>query len=490
MALYPPNIIYPNGRENIYLRQINIEWENLVELDASSPIMYEILFTDSYIDEDIDNIEWVQIAIVSCTATSFLWNIPFYVKSNLCRVAIRSRNFRGERSNLSISADNFVIQSKILQPPAIFSPTEKTTYYSYIPIILNNEALLGTHSSRSFYRIYYSSESQGTEWSLVVDNLHIDSSVYYWDVRSFNGADDYSLKVELVEGDNISLPSFIRNISISSLNYFIIDTEPPMGTIKIVDNIEFTNQRDIVLEMTAFDETTNVKSISIQQANDNPENIVATSIPQENSNRVSWQITGDDGIKYMQAKLEDYGGNITVLKHMKQKFTNIVENENKRYFRTYDSIVNKKATSFTSYNNDLWNSFDNQLYKNKELVYTDINNITALRFFNNILYIGSKNSENKGILERRNNNVISIINSFSSYNSIINVMDVFNSNLFIGCENGELYVFNGISLSLINSFSSSIINLFTDNSTLYIFLKGESKIVSYNCVDFSNIIID
>ena len=261
MTLNPPNIIYPNGKENIYLRQINIEWENLVELDPSSPVMYEILFTDLYTDEST---EWIEIAVVACTSSSFLWNIPFYVKSSTCRVAIRSRNFRGERSGLSISADDFIIQSKKLQPPAIFSPTKNTTYYSYIPIILNNEALIGTHSSRSFYRIYYSSESQSIEWSIVIDNLHIDSSVYYWDVRSFNSADDYSLKIELVEGDNVSLPSFIRDINISSLNYFILDTAPPTGTIKIKDNVEFTNQRDVVLEVTSFDETTGVKSISIQ----------------------------------------------------------------------------------------------------------------------------------------------------------------------------------------------------------------------------------
>ena len=138
----------------------------------------------------------------------------------------------------------------------------------------------------------------------------------------------------------------------------------------------------------------------------------------------------------------------------------------------------------------MWNSFDNQLYKNKELVYTDINEITALKFFNNVLYIGLKDSSNKGILEKRNNNVISIINNFSSYNSIINIMNVFSEKLYIGCENGELYVFDGISLSLINSFSNSIINLFTDNSVLYIFLDGESKIVSYNGVFFNDINID
>src|SRR6056297_3507755 len=102
MSLQPPNLLSPNGNEIFFQRQINISWENVIKSSSSYPMSYEIFFTDDFVGFYKTN--WVQIAIVNNNQTNFLWDIPFSVKGDKCRIAIRTRDFKGDRSDFSISA--------------------------------------------------------------------------------------------------------------------------------------------------------------------------------------------------------------------------------------------------------------------------------------------------------------------------------------------------------------------------------------------------
>jgi len=481
MSLQPPNLLSPNGNEVFTQRQINISWENVSESVSSHPKSYEIFFTDDFVNFEKTN--WVQIAVVNDNESSFLWDIPFSIKGNNCRVAIRTRDFRGDRSKLSVSANDFEIESKMLKSPSVFSPSSGKTYFSYIPFILDHSALLGTASQRSFYRIYYSSKSLDIDWTIVTQDLPVGSEVFYWDVRGFASSTDYSFKVELVEGENVSNPVIIDNIKINSFTFFVFDTVPPKGDMSI-EGPEFTNQRDIVINVSAFDLTTDIKSIIIKQADDTFDNITTEGAEQgldtSDQQSLTWQITGEDGAKYIQAYLKDFGNNIFPL------------TSEKKYFRKLYSDNNEEITAIEVNNNngDVWFGVGPKLYKNGSLIETFDNQITSLAFFRDVLYIGLKTDSDKGILKRIINNNITTVDEFTENESIINRMVGYNSKLYLGFENGDLYLFNGTSISSVSNLGNSIINLSTDNAVLYIFLQGVLKFVIYDETTFTDVNVD
>jgi len=90
---------------------------------------------------------------------------------------------------------------------------------------------------------------------------------------------------------------------------------------------------------------------------------------------------------------------------------------------------------------------------------------TSLEIYNNVLYIGIKDDENKGILQRLTTTVETVadnnqeftdvaetvVNSLYSADSVINVMEVFDNTLFLGLDNGELLSFKGSAIRSENS---------------------------------------
>ena len=97
MKLYPPNLLSPNGSEVFANRRIVVSWENVIESDPNYPRFYEIYFTDDFVDFEKTN--WTQIAVVEDIENNFTWDLPFSVKGDNCRIAIRTRDFKGDRSH-------------------------------------------------------------------------------------------------------------------------------------------------------------------------------------------------------------------------------------------------------------------------------------------------------------------------------------------------------------------------------------------------------
>jgi len=72
------------------------------------------------------------------------------------------------------------------------------------------------------------------------------------------------------------------------------------------------------------------------------------------------------------------------------------------------------------------------------------------------------------------------LNSLYSSDSIINTMEVFDSNLFLGLQNGTLLSFNGATITVENDayVDSRNINLIkTDGNLLYIFFENTTEIL-------------
>ena len=479
-----PTFIYPNGGEDIWFREITITWEEPT-YNSQDYNWYEIFFTDNYTVDGSPN--WIQIASLPVPASSFDWNMPVFVKGAQCRFAIRLRNQKGERSEKTISASDITIKSSPLESPAVFSPSPYGNYFSYVPIIFNQSNVVGKISQRAFYRGYYSSETHGIDWTVIPKVFYVGSPTYYWNVENIPSSNDYSFKFELVEGDSISKPVFINNVNINVLNYFTIDTIPPKGTVKIRDSQQYTNKRDVVLDIQSFDETTAVKSVTMQQSvfANNAFQVESTGIEQNLGNIITWQIYGgEDGVKYLQAKLKDYGDNVELDSYSVEK----------KYFRVYNSIPDNTVSAImietTADESFIWAAFAGegyQVYKGRTFIVAPSYEVTAMNIYSNVPYFCLKTSSNTGILQRYINETLYTLMTFTDIDSVINSTTVFNSLLILAMENGDLYSFNGTILQKLTSFENSITGVFTDNNLLYIMFDKSSVMSVYDGYSFSTV---
>jgi len=488
-----PSLLYPNGGEVFFNNQIEIVWTEPASLTVSDDLhWYKIFFTESY--SRLKQPEWNQIAVVPIGNTSFTWNMSPFVKGNKCRIGMRAVNHKGKRSKISISAANFYIQDKRLPKPSVLDPHNGYSYFSYVPIILDPLGVVGQCSERAFYQIYYSSKEQGVDWTLLYSNLSISTKPIRWDIRNLNSSDDYVLKIELVDDNNISEPVFVENIKINTLNYYLVDTCPPVGTIKIINNDEYIKDRDVIINTKAYDATIGTDVIRVEQLNINSSGNTTDVGPYQSLSDLStWHIKGNDGVKLIQARFRDFAGNIVL---------NSVEKE---FFRTYKSLNNIEVTSFLSDTETgdvrLWTAFGGtrpQLYLNTALLSNVDGEVTALEFFEGILYVAIKNDDNEGILQRYIGGTINTVYDLDSVDSVINTMVVFDNKLFLGLANGRLLSFNGSTISSENSnnlFDYSIYYLATDDNIIYIFLDNYKNIYimrknSQGVYFFSEITVD
>jgi hypothetical protein len=460
-----PVIVYPNGGENITESSITIQWEepSSIALVEDKVLWYEIFITEDYKSEDSKNL--IQIASLPIGTTSFYYNIHNNFKGKKCRIAIRVVNSSGERGPFVFSANDFSVVNKRLPIPSIFKPVAGNTYFSYIPVIFDNDGVVGRCSQRSFYQMYYKSDSQEIDWTLGLSNIMVSQRNINWDVSNFPTASDYSLKFEMIDGDRVSEPVFVNDVTINNINYFLIDTLPPSGQIKIRNNREYINERDVVLELKAYDRTTGVKDYRIEQLDISSSGVSLgehIGAFQSIAEVATWHIPSeDDGVKIICARFRDYADNT-------------VTDEGGKYFRTYKSLQDMGISAFIKEGEDIWYAFGDEsnpsntpyLYKNTTLISSLSGIATALAYYDSILYIAIKDEENKGILQKYvgfniesvvdnseqyldDNNTV--INSLYESDSVINAMEVFNDTLFLGMQNGKLVSFKGSTVRTVNS---------------------------------------
>jgi hypothetical protein len=476
-SLNTPSFVYPNGGEIVFDRELSVSWKRPAKPSIDNdPVWYELFFTDSW--DDAKEPEWVQIATLPSTTDGFVWKIPFSIRSNKCRLGIRSRDHSGQRSVMNLSADNFTIQEKSLLAPAVFHPVDGGSYHQYVQIVLDYSGVSGTYSQRALYQIYYSSLSNGIDWTPVRQNIPIGTQPFFWDIRDIPPGSDYSLKVILLDDKgNSSIPVFIRDMQLAPLDYFLLDTTPPVGKVSIENNLDYTKDRNLILRLEAFDETTGVKSVILKQVFDGEETF---GTEQEMANIKSWYITGDvDGSRCIQSLFKDFGEN------------QVSTEETGKFFRRYIYNANEEVTAFIAVKNGntltLYTAFGGdspKLYVGKTSKVDLEDEASCLCFFDGNIYVATKNEENQGKLNKLEGSDITEVYAIGSDDSSIVSMAVYNSVLYFGLQNGDLYSFDGASVSFVSSFGSQIQTLFSDGNVLYVFVENDENIRTYDGTTF------
>lgn len=378
-----PTIISPNGGELVVSRVLNITWYSPTPHDTDNQaVWYELFFTDKY--ESDKKIDWKQIAFVPAMNSSFNWKLPVGVHGDKCRLGIRCRDAKGAVSNIAVIGGDFSILIDRLASPTVVSPVSASVHRLSMSIVFDHGAILGNISQRAFYQVYYSSEALGIDWTPVNENIPFGSDIFIWDLRDLESSNDYHLKIILANEDGItSEPFFVDNLSILQMNYVILDSTPPKGRIETPNNLRFTRNKDIALRLTAFDETTDIVSVVLEQVDITPDpytglvtETVDASGEQLFSEFMTWHLAGEDGEKVIQARFKDVAGNF------------FLDSELDKYFALFLENNAQTVTAITTQNGIVWTAFSNgsdfSLFKDKEMVADLEGEATAIEVFDDI----------------------------------------------------------------------------------------------------------
>mgnify|MGYP001565500830 CR=1 FL=1 len=508
----------------------------------TSVVSYEIEYTENY---QTDKTVWHTLKRrIPWTETSFNWVVGKMIKSDSVRIRMRSKNSLDQSlSDWSMSSGNFLINIFKLIPPVIVSPVGNQVYTDFILIILDETLTKGTFNQKVRYTLEYSSEKRNIDFTVIVKNLPVGQNVIRWNLDNLLPSDDYILRltaknfaVSCLQSDEPTPDQigyrFIYNIQIQQPGMFLIDTKPPQAVLDIEDSEGATNELVHTITIFAEDDTSEVEQIQIRECDastklalgntettnfgeiiecktiekllesDNVDFGKLIGKPLGYSTKTQWTLTDKSGLRKLEALLTDTGGN-TSIQNISKTFIPVFRN---------DSLINDLIVSVEQKNNTTINqdSQGNVIVQEEvstfEVAYlvTDDGQYWTLEPFPRLIgfavssrslrklfvYNGSvylftyRSTVDSGIIYIDNKSLISILFTFPNNLSQTNSVAQFSDILYIGLENGELWKYNGATVSLVTTFPSPISSIFGDNQYLYVSFYNSSLVVLYNGEEF------
>lgn len=510
---------------------------------STPSIVYEIEYTDKY---DNDQTVWSSLKRrISGTESSYLWIVGKMIKSDKVRIRIRARlTSDGSVSDWSMISGNFSINVFKLIPPAIVNPLPNYIYTDFILVILDETLTRETYSQKIRYTLDYSSKKQNIDWTRIQSNLPFGQNVIRWNIEGLLPSDDYILRLtvknsstscqqnEPPQPDQVT-HRFVYNITIQQPGMFIIDTKPPQAVLDVENVFAVTNELNQTINVFAEDATTDISQIQIRECNssnelalgniDNPiigttdcesiESLVAgenvdfdrvLSKPQGYSSKILWTFDDVSGIRKLEAMLTDYGGN-TSLQEKSKTFLPVFKSDVKIYdfiiaqeqreqvTITQDPegnvVVNTEAATYeVAYIATLGQYWILEPFPRMLFQSSVDREIRKLFLYNDVMYVftyaNNDSVTDEGIVFRDDKTQTVAIYEFTSPLSITNSVAQFETEMYIGLENGELHSYNGSSFTLVETFSDPILSLAGDSQYLYIGFSNSANITLYNGSEF------
>ena len=153
----------------------------------------EIFFTDNYIDDH--RTSWSRIARIPYTANKFIWNFGDRFKSDRCRMGIRVVDPTGKRTKIFKSANNFSILKSVPKSPSVISPAKGMRYSDSMPIVLDFQDTIETHSARDRIFIYYRSVKKEIPLTAIKERVLVSSGPIRWDISDLPNSEDYEIVI-------------------------------------------------------------------------------------------------------------------------------------------------------------------------------------------------------------------------------------------------------------------------------------------------------
>jgi len=104
------------------------------------------------------------------------------------------------------------------------------------------------------------------------------------------------------------------------------------------------------------------------------------------------------------------------------------------------------------------------------------NEPTAIASFNNQIYIATVDELNLGTLNRYTGaSSIEVIIGFEIPDSNITCMAGHAANLYLGMQNGSVYIYDGATITLVDQLTNPVASMSSDGSSLYLALRNSDK---------------
>lgn len=540
--LYAPRIIAPASNTQYNQGVVSVAW-NINDPPASFPlednnsVTYEIEYTDDYRGA-LTNWHALKKRIPYST-TSYEWHVGKMIKSSTIRIRMRAKNIEDEGYSPWSISDEFGVNVFRLIPPAIVSPASNVLYTDFIMIILDETLTRNSYNQKVRYTLEYFSAKRGIDWTVIRANIPFGQNIVRWDIDSLLPSDDYILRLTArnqstsyvetpaSEPDQIRR-AYVHNIQIQQAGMFLIDTKPPQAIIEIESSSGVISQLEQTVNVFAEDETSEVRKIQLRECNagsilalgdlEDPYDPTGGCTPIDellddlsqfgkdvgDATKLQWIFGDESGLKKLEALLTDAGGNTSAQEATKvflnsfsaavalTDFEIVIEQRDKV---TIDestmppSIVVEPSIFEVVYvgtnTGELW-----VLEPFARLLYTipGSPSIQSIVNFNDLIYLFTYDAtDDTGSAYRHDVSEPTLINTFSNSLSILRGESEYNSYLYLGFDNGELWVFNGLAFSLVTTFADPISALFADRNYLYVGFQNSNKLQLYNGTSFTEV---
>lgn len=482
-ALKRPTLIFPNGNEVLYTREIEISWQESVPPTTDRlAVFYEIFYSENY--DFTTEPDWKMIASIPAGIGRYNWRVGNNFRSKNMRCGVRAVNSRGERSDMSVSANSFTLNKALPLSPVILSPVPNSRYSDTVTFIFEDTAILNTFAQRAKYSIFYSSDNLNIPLSPIAENIPVGSGPIVWDTANVRDSDDYVITVFLKDDDgNKSKEVNIRNIAIIHDSFFLVDTKEPIVYMEINDNATYTKDANVSLKIFAYDEMTGVHSLQIIEETE-AENTIIDYGPVETYAEIkSYELNPTNGVKTLKANIQDFAGN-----------------RPKAYSQSWKVLINVKAEDAvdilaTSTQNKLYFATNDTFGKiyvadpNPSFLVQASKKISALGYYKDVLYVSYINDNQTAEVVKYADGVFSEAFGLMIENSQVIAMTSYRENLFVATRNGSLYVYNNTSLTFVRNFDTQINRLYTNQDLLYITFKNNKNIFVSDGTTFTEVVI-
>jgi len=539
-ALYAPKIETPIPGQTINNGTVSITWSKASQPSTDSSIApadvtFEIEYTDDYKGRETN---WYTLKRrIPWSTTSFSWRVGNMIKSDSVRLRMRAKDVRrNAASDWYLMDGDFTINVFKLQPPAIVSPISGRVYSDYLTIILDETPLRETYHQKVRYTLDYSSSKRSVSWTTIAANVPPGENIIRWDLSNMSPSDDYVLRLRVrgLKSDPTSTEDqfasqFIHDIEIQQPGMFLIDTIPPEGVLRIENSTGVTNEPKQTIEIFAEDATTDIVQMQLRECNatqdlqlgnleedeeeteecdtitellanlgDPPDFDHLIGKPLEYSPKTVWAFDSEEsGIKKIEAMFVDSGGNMSI-----QEQSRVYLSAFSSDYTINDFIVRIESRDSVSYSEgggsgsytletalyevaylgtesgEIWvlEPFPRLVYR-----YSGGLSVKKIYEFNQTIYIFTyDDSVSEGAVYRLDAVQPTLLYSFTSSLSEVTGVTDYALKMYMGMKNGELWVYNGFSFQLANTFTDPISTLHSSESYLYIGFDNSSKIVLFD----------
>jgi len=515
--------------------------------EATTVISYEIEYTDNYQFENTTwhtlkrRIPWTEESFtwnVGKMIKSSTVRVRIRAKNSM----------DGALSDWSMSSGDFSINVFKLVPPAIVSPLGSHVYTDFILIILDETLTRNTFNQKVRYTLEYSSEKREIDWTVIARDIPVGQNVIRWNLDDLAPSDDYVLRLTAKNAATSCLEAgeptpdqisrrFVYNLKIQQPGMFLIDTKPPQAVLDVEGSEGITNELVHTINVFAEDATSDVEQIQLRECDATTQvalgNIDAAGFgevecstieelideqgqdvdfgklvgkPLGYSTKTQWTLEDKSGLRRLEALLTDSGGNtsiqdigntfVPIFRHDVEINDLIVSVEQRNsVIITEDADGNASIQEETDQNFEVaylvttdgqyWTLepfprliADSVFDRDVRLLFAYQGAVFILTYTNNDLIAdtGTVFRDDKTIIT----NMFSFPNALSQPNSVASFQNV----MYMGLENGELWKFDGVTVSQVTTFSNPISTLSGDNEYLYVGLFNSSLVTLYNGTDF------